>query len=89
VIEEIARPEPANTDTIAQSLDFNPAWLARAYRAAIGEGIQESLRRKRVERATALLRGTDLAPAEIALAAGFAIKATCSTSGASASASPR
>lgn len=71
VLDEIARPEPANTSQIARALDLNPAWLARAYRAATGEGIGESLRRKRVERATSLLRGTDLAPAEIAAAAGF------------------
>jgi len=71
VLDELARPEPASTHRIAHALDLHPAWLARAYRAATGEGIAESLRRKRVERATALLRATDLAPAEIALAAGF------------------
>jgi AraC family transcriptional regulator len=60
-----------STKEIARTLDLHPAWLARAYRAATGEGLQETARRKRVERAVALLRGSNLAASEIALAAGF------------------
>ena len=71
VLEEIARDEPADTARIARALNLNPAWLARAYRATTGEGIGESIRRRRVERAATMLRGTDLPPAEIAAAAGF------------------
>jgi AraC family transcriptional regulator len=67
----LAAPTAPSTNEIARNLDLHPAWLARAYRAATGEGLQETARRKRVERAVALLRGSNLAAAEIALAAGF------------------
>lgn len=50
---------------------LHPAWLARAYRSAIGEGLRETVRRKRAERAVVLLREGDLPLAEIALACGF------------------
>ena len=62
---------PLSTQAIARSLDLHPAWLARAYRAAVGEGLQETSRRRRVERAVALLRHTDDAPSDVAAAAGF------------------
>jgi AraC-like DNA-binding protein len=62
---------PPSTRAIAESLDLHPAWLARAYRAAVGEGLQDTSRRKRVERAVALLRHTDDPASEIAAAAGF------------------
>lgn len=71
VMDAIDGDEPAGTGDIARTLDLHPAWLARAYRAATGEGVAETIRRKRVERAAALLRSTDLAPAEVATAAGF------------------
>lgn len=59
------------TAQIARRLDLHPAWLARAYRAATGEGLHETARRKRVERACGLLRRTGRPLAEIALTAGF------------------
>ncbi|PCC68145.1 AraC-type DNA-binding protein [Nannocystis exedens] len=62
---------PPSTTDLARELGLNPAWLAQAYRAAIGEGIGETVRRKRVELATSLLRGSDAPAAEIAVAAGF------------------
>ena len=62
---------PPSTRAIAGALDLNPAWLARAYRAAVGEGLQDTSRRKRVERAVALLRKTEDPASEIAVAAGF------------------
>jgi AraC family transcriptional regulator len=62
---------PPSTQAIAGTLGLHPAWLARAYRAAVGEGLQDTSRRRRVERAVALLRQTDDAPSDIAAAAGF------------------
>lgn len=59
------------TADIARRQDLHPAWLARAYRAATGEGLHETARRRRVERACGLLRRTGGPLAEIALAAGF------------------
>jgi AraC-like DNA-binding protein len=64
-------PVRPTTVRLAAQLDLHPAWLVRAYRAAVGEGIQETLRRKRVERAIPLLRQSELPLAEIAAAAGF------------------
>ena len=60
-----------STDDLARRLDLHPAYVAHAYRFAAGEGIAETLRRRRVESASALLRRTELPLAEIALAAGF------------------
>lgn len=63
-------PAPT-TRSIAKALDLHPAWLARRYREATGEGLQETLRRKRVERALSEVRESDMPLAEIALNAGF------------------
>ena len=60
-----------DTTEMARSLSLHPAWLARAYRAWRGEGLAETARRLRVERAALLLRGSDAPLADIALAAGF------------------
>lgn len=57
--------------TLARRLGLHPAYLARAYRAATGEGFGEAQRRRRVVSASTLLRQTALPLAEIAIAAGF------------------
>ena len=59
------------TAKLAAQLDLNPAWLARAYRAVIGEGIQETARRRRVEHAVRILRKSDIPLAEVAVVSGF------------------
>lgn len=59
------------TGLIANTLDRHPAWLARAYRAWRGEGLMETLRRRRVERATLQLRESAVGLAEIAAECGF------------------
>ncbi|HEX4333904.1 MAG TPA: helix-turn-helix transcriptional regulator [Usitatibacter sp.] len=64
-------PEVPATAEIARRRGLHPAWLARAYRHATGEGIHATVRRRRVERSLLLLRTTDLPPAHIASAAGF------------------
>lgn len=61
----------ANTEELARSLGLNAAWLARAYRAWRGEGLAETARRIRVERAALLLRGGRDALADVAVASGF------------------
>lgn len=63
-----AAPETAK---IASRLNLHPAWLARSYRECVGEGLHETVRRKRVERATMLLRTTAMPLSEIAAAVGF------------------
>lgn len=71
VREALSRDKLPATTELARALDLHPAWLSRAYRAACGEGIQEAVRRKRVERAALLLRTSGMPPSEIALEAGF------------------
>ncbi|MFL6721178.1 MAG: helix-turn-helix domain-containing protein [Sphingomonas sp.] len=65
------KDEEVSTAEIARRLDLNPAYLAHAYLHATGEGLGETLRRRRVEAASSMLRHTRLPPAEIAVAAGF------------------
>lgn len=60
-----------HTAQLARRLDLHPAWLARAYRAGMGEGLRETRRRLRAEQAIAMLRQTDLPFAVVALEAGF------------------
>ncbi len=67
----LAATAAPSTMDIARRLDLHPAWLARAYRHATGEGLHETVRRRRVEQACILLRRSDRPLAEIALAAGF------------------
>ena len=66
-----AAVDETTTHEVARSLDLNVHYLARAYRAAVGEGIHESARRRRVERAAILLRRTDTPLVEVALSSGF------------------
>jgi AraC family transcriptional regulator len=61
----------ASTHDLARSLDLNVHYLARAYRAAVGEGIHESARRRRVEKAAFMLRRTAMPLVDVALASGF------------------
>ena len=73
-IQAIVDLEPdahVTTEELARRFARHPAWLARTYRAATGEGLKDARRRKRVERALDLLRTTRLPLVEVALAAGF------------------
>lgn len=83
--DSFAPPEPAWRDEVmamieegvssaqamAPRLGLHPAWLARAYRAWRGEGIAETTRRRRVERASLLLRQSVAGLADVATDAGF------------------
>jgi AraC family transcriptional regulator len=74
-LDEVERmlegPSVPATAEIARLQRLHPAWLARAYRQATGEGIHDTIRRKRVERALLLLRDRDSPPADIASIVGF------------------
>lgn len=56
---------------LARRLDMHPAWLARAYRAFAGEGLADTRRRRRVERAAVQLRHGDRRIADVAADVGF------------------
>lgn len=56
---------------LAGAASFSPCHFHRVFRAIIGEGVAEHVRRLRLERAAARLRGTSRPILEIALEAGY------------------
>jgi AraC-like DNA-binding protein len=71
VFDKLAAEKPPSTTELAAELGLNLHWLRQAYRSAVGEGMGETVRRRKVEAATTLLRSTTLPAAEIAAAVGF------------------
>jgi AraC family transcriptional regulator len=59
------------TTELARRLDLHPAWLARRYLMLTGESLQQTLRRRRVERALHLIRTKPMGLAAVAAEAGF------------------
>jgi AraC-like DNA-binding protein len=73
-VRERLRLAPAQlpvTEELAAELRIHPAWLARVYREREGEGLHETVRRRRMEYAAALIRTTPSPLADVAAAAGF------------------
>lgn len=62
---------PSSASRVAQELGLHPSWFAQAYRAAAGEGVRQTVMRRRVEAAMQLFRTSGVEAAEIAVAAGF------------------
>jgi AraC family transcriptional regulator len=58
-------------DAMAAEVDVSPLYLARAFKAAVGQSPHQYVLQRRIERAKDLLRGTDHPIVEIALSAGF------------------
>ena len=56
---------------MAAEVDISPLYLARAFKAAIGQSPHQFVLARRIERAKELLRNTDLAVVDVALSAGF------------------
>lgn len=71
VKEETRQNEALSTAELAGRLGLHPAWLARSYRQAMGEGLGDTRRRRRVAAAVARLRHGDEPLCEVAAAAGF------------------
>ena len=71
VRREMAGNEGMTANRIASRLGLHPRWLAHAYRQATGEGLHDTVVRRRVEKAVDLLRRTDRAIADVAFSAGF------------------
>ncbi len=71
VREETRLHEQLSTAELSQRLGLHPAWLARSYRRAMGEGLGDMRRRRRVTAAVERLRNSDEPLADIAAAAGF------------------
>jgi len=56
---------------LAGEVEISPLYLARAFRAAVGQSPHQYVLTRRIERARELLRNTDLPVVDVALAAGF------------------
>ena len=63
--------EPLNIDTLARIALTSPAHFIRTFSAAFGETPHRYLQRRRVERATFLLRETDRSVTDVCLDVGF------------------
>ncbi|MDE2182825.1 MAG: helix-turn-helix transcriptional regulator [Alphaproteobacteria bacterium] len=65
--------EDANASVVdlARQVERHPSWLGTAYKRATGEGLLETMARRRVEHAACLLRETDRPGVDIAAEAGF------------------
>lgn len=70
-VDAAVEDQAADVEHLSRRLELHPAWLARVYRAARGEGLHHTLRRRRVEDAVRLIRAGAEGLADIALDAGF------------------
>jgi AraC family transcriptional regulator len=68
---EVRSGRGPRTTKLARALGLHPAYLARCYRHAFGEGLTDTRRRCRVEEAVGHLRTTNQPLAEVAVASGF------------------
>ena len=70
ILEADLSVTPSLTE-LARAVDLHPAHVSKGFRIATGESVGEYLRRRRLERADALLRSAELSLAEVAAEAGF------------------
>jgi len=56
---------------LAAEVEISPLYLARAFRAAVGQSPHQYVLTRRIERARELLRNTDMSVVDVALASGF------------------
>ena len=58
-------------ETMAAEVNVSPLYLARAFKAAVGQSPHQYVLQRRLERAKELLRSTDTPIVEVALSSGF------------------
>jgi AraC family transcriptional regulator len=58
-------------DAMASEVDISPIYLARAFKAAVGQSPHRYVLARRVERAKELLRNTEMPVVDVALSSGF------------------
>jgi AraC-like DNA-binding protein len=63
--------EPLNVPDLAGAAGLSPAHFSREFRRAFGESPHSYLMTRRLERAAALLRGTDRSVADVCLSVGL------------------
>jgi AraC family transcriptional regulator len=71
VFAHLASDSRPTADAIAQRVGMHPRWLTHAYRTAVGEGLHDTILRRRIEHAVHQLRTSDDPIAEIAAVTGF------------------
>lgn len=71
VMHRLRQDSALRVHDLASEFHRHPSWLGAAYKLAVGEGILQTATRIRVERASKLLRETDMSYCEIASDAGF------------------
>jgi AraC-like DNA-binding protein len=74
---EYARP--LDVAALARGVHLSPGHLSRQFKAAYGESPYSYLMTRRIERAMAMLRGSDLPVTDVCFAVGFSSLGTFST----------
>ena len=72
--------EPLDIDALARAAHASNAHFSRSFKRAFGETPHQYLLTRRLERAAALLRTTDMGPAEICMAVGLTSVGSFTTS---------
>jgi AraC-like DNA-binding protein len=72
--------EPLDVPTLAEAARLSPAHFSREFRRAFGESPHQYLLTRRMERAAALLRGTDHSVAEVCFSVGLSSVGSFTTS---------
>ena len=63
--------QPLTLDAMAAQVGISPLYLARAFKAAIGQSPHQYVLARRIERAKELLRNTEMPVIDVALSVGF------------------
>ncbi|GAB2469940.1 helix-turn-helix transcriptional regulator [Xylanimonas ulmi] len=71
--------QPLDVAALARGVHLSAGHLSRQFKAAYGESPYSYLMTRRVERAMAMLRGSDLSVTEVCFAVGFSSLGTFST----------
>src|SRR5207247_8900475 len=58
-------------EAMAAEVDITPIYLARAFKAAVGQSPHRYVLARRIERAKELLRNSEMAVVDVALSSGF------------------
>jgi AraC-like DNA-binding protein len=72
--------EPLGVPDLARAARLSPAHFSREFRRAFGESPHQYLLTRRLERAAALLRGTDWSVADVCVAVGLSSVGSFTTS---------
>src|SRR6185312_3828538 len=63
--------QPLTLDAMAAQVGISPLYLARAFKAAVGQSPHQYVLARRIERAKELLRNTEIPIIDVALSVGF------------------